>query len=188
MLQNLFQSLQNITPVGEGLTSYLEDHLKPVAVAKKQFLLKEGSICRNIYFVADGFLQAFYSKGEKEVTSWFMGKGETVISVYSFFTQGPSAENILALEDCTLFSLSYNELQFAYQTFPEMNIIGRVLTEQYYIRSEERAIALRRSSARERYENLIKTHPGILQKASLGQIASHLGMSQETLSRVRAQK
>ena len=174
--------------MGERLISYLESHLKPIQLSKKEFLLTEGNICRNIYFVADGFLRAFYLKDEKEITSWFMGKGEVIISVHSFFTQSLSAENIEVLDDCTLFSLSYDELQYAYRAFPEMNIIGRILTEQYYILSEERAIALRQFTARERYENLLITNHGILQKASLGQIASHLGISQETLSRVRAQK
>ena len=188
MLNNLFQTIQKITPLGDGLTSYLKDHLKPIQLFKKEFLLTEGNVCRNIYFVADGFLHAYYVKDEKEITSWFMGKGEVTISVHSFFTQRRSTENIQVLADITLFSLGYEELQYAYQEFTEMNMIGRVLTEQYYILSEERAIALRQFTARERYENLLITNHGILQKASLGQIASHLGISQETLSRVRAQK
>jgi len=64
-------------------------------------------------------------------------------------------------------------------------VVGRILTEKYYILSEERALALRTLSAKDRYENLIKAHPEILQKATLGQIVSHLGITQETLSRVR---
>ncbi len=188
MLQNLLYTLQKITPLNENLIQYLTDKTKTVHILKNEFLLKEAAICRNLYFVGEGFLRAFYWKDDKEVTSWFMGKNDVIISVNSFFTQRPSSENIQALEDCSLLSLSYEDLQYAYQIFPEMNVAGRVLTEIYYIRSEERAIALRQNTARERYEILINTYPEILQKASLGQIATHLGISQETLSRVRAQK
>jgi hypothetical protein len=74
-----------------------------------------------------------------------------------------------------------------YNDFPEFNLTGRLITEQYYIRSEERAINLQTLPARQRYQNLLNAYPGILQKASLGQIASYLGIKQETLSRIRAQ-
>ena len=76
-------------------------------------------------------------------------------------------------------------MQGIYADFPESNYTGRLVTEKYYMLSEERTILLRTLSARERYEKLLQLHPGITQKASLGQIASCLGMTQETLSRVR---
>lgn len=188
MFQPVFSILEELTPLTADVKNYLNSRFKILELPKKHLLLKEGEICRNIYFILNGFSRAYYWKDDKEITSWFMGSGEVIISVHSFFTQSVSVENIQMLEDNTMISLSYEQLQYAYRAFPEFNTAGRVLTEQYYILSEERAIALRRFNARERYENLIKTHPGILQKASLGQIASHLGITQETLSRIRAQK
>lgn len=188
MYQQIYNTLEMITPLSDNLKEYLNEHFKIIQLPKKHLLLKEGTICKNIYFIADGFTRAYYWKDNKEMTSWFFGSGEVIISVHSFFTQSPSAENIQLLEDSILVSLTYHQLQFVYKTYPEFNTVGRVLTEQYYIRSEERAIALRMLSAKERYDNLLNTHPQILQKVSLGQIASHLGITQETLSRVRAQK
>lgn len=188
MYQNLYALYEKITPLSPGLREYLNDTIKSSQYPKKHILLKEGEVCKNIYFVEDGFSRAYYKRNGKEMTSWFSGTGEVVISVHSFFKQMASIESVELLADSTLLSLTHQELQYAYAQFPEFNVIGRVLTEKYYIHSEERAMALRVFSAKERYENLLKMYPQILQKASLGQIASHLGITQETLSRVRGAK
>jgi len=130
----------------------------------------------------------YYTKEGKECTSWFMGQGDIMISIYSFLTQQPAAESIEILEHSVIQSMSWTDLQAIYADFKEFNYIGRIVTEKYYIQSEERSILLRTLSARERYELLLKSHPGILKKASMGQVASYLGISPETLSRVRGKK
>lgn len=116
------------------------------------------------------------------------GQGDLMISVYSFFTQQPAAESIELLEDSIIQSMTWAQLQTLYTDFKEFNYIGRIITQKYYIQSEERAILLRTLTAKERYELLLNSHPDIFQKASLGQIAYYLGISQETLSRVRGRK
>ena len=115
-----------------------------------------------------------------------MGDGDIIVSVYSFFSRQPSFENIEILEDATLQSINWDQLQSLYKNYPEFNETGRLITENYYIKSEERVINLQTLTARQRYDQLLSTYPGILQKASLGQIASYLGIKQETLSRIRA--
>ncbi len=117
-----------------------------------------------------------------------MGEGEIIVSVYSFFSRKPSFENIEVLDDCVLQSINWDQLQGLYKKYPEFNLTGRIITEQYYIRSEERTISLQTLNAKQRYEKLLSDYPGILQKASLGQIASYLSIKQETLSRIRAKK
>ncbi len=185
MHEKLFQTFERIMPLGENLKDYLRENTNVVEHKKKHLLLEDGKTCKNIYFINSGFARAFYVKDGKEVTSWLMGEGELIISVYSFFTQQPGAENIQMLEDSELIVLSYEQLQRSYQLFPEFNTIGRVLTEHYYMLSEERTIGMRMLTAKERYDNLVTKYPLILQHVSLGQIASYLGITQETLSRVR---
>lgn len=185
----LIQTLNFIAPLSAELQQSLSGYVVEEPYAKKHLLLKEGQVAKKIFFIKNGFARAFYYPHDgKECTSWFMGKGDIMISVYSFFTQQPAAENIELLEESIIQSITWNQLQSIYADFKEFNYIGRIITEKYYIQSEERAILLRTLTAKERYELLLKSHPTIFQKASLGQIASYLGISQETLSRVRGKK
>jgi CRP-like cAMP-binding protein len=185
----LIQTLNFIAPLSAALDRRFRDTLVHETYPKRHLLLREGQVSNKIYFINSGFARAFYLTREgKECTSWFMGKGELMISVYSFYTQQPAVENIELLESSELLSLTWSQLQGIYADFPEYNYTGRLVTEKYYQLSEERAVLLRTLTAKERYQRLIQTHPGILQKASQGQIASYLGISPETLSRVRASK
>lgn len=183
----MFSQLNSIHYLPDELKAHLGNILRKEEYSKKSLLLKAGHIAKRIYFVEKGFVRAFYYKDDAAYTTWFMGQNEFIISVYSFFSQKPSFENIEILEDSTLLSITWEQLQDVYQKFPAFNITGRIITEQYYIRSEERAIELQTLTAPQRYQKLINSYPGILQKASLGQIASYLGIKQETLSRIRAQ-
>jgi CRP-like cAMP-binding protein len=185
----LIQTLNFISPLSAALDQRFRESLREEILPKRTLLLKEGGTSRKIYFINKGFARAYYvTRQGRECTSWFMGQGDLMISVYSFYTQKPAAENIELLEDSELLSMTWNQLQGIYADFPAYNYTGRQVTEKYYMLSEERTILLRTLSARERYEKLLQIHPGITQKASLGQIASYLGISPETLSRVRGAK
>jgi CRP-like cAMP-binding protein len=185
-LSPLFNTLNNIQILSTELKSRFAEFVIEEQVPKKTILLKAGMVAHRIYFIKKGFVRAFYYKGDRQFTSWFMGQGEIIISVYSFFSRKPSFENIETLEDCTLQSISWEQLQELYAIFPKFNITGRIITEQYYIRSEERAINLQTLTATQRHQKLLSEYPQIAQMATLGQIATYLGIKQETLSRIRA--
>jgi len=157
-------------------------------VSKKTYLLREGHICYNIYFIQKGLVRCFYTKDEKDISSWFMKEGDVIVSVESFFSQTVSYENIQALEDCMIYYLSYDDLQIAYNTFPEFNFIGRVLTEKYYKLSEQRLYSLRMQRAFEKYQYLLVNFPQLIQRVPSKYISSYLGITEETLSRIRAMK
>jgi CRP-like cAMP-binding protein len=184
----LLQVLNNINILSESIQHELKSYLVEEHFPKKSLLLKEGQVSQRIYFIKKGFIRAYYHKAGSEFTSWFMSEGDIIVSVYSFFSRKPSFENIQVLEDSVLQSINWDQLQHIYKNHPEFNLTGRLITEQYYIKSEERAINLQTLTAKQRYENLLLNYPGILQKASLGQIASFLSIKQETLSRIRASK
>lgn len=186
-LTGFFEQLSQISFLSPELRQHLSLILEEETFPRKIILLKAGHVSRRIYFVKKGFIRAFFYKAGSPYTTWFMGQNEFVISVYSFFSQKQSFENIEVLEDSILLSITWDELQNLYKQFPEFNIIGRLITEQYYIRSEERTIDQQTLTAHQRYQKLLNTYPNILQQATLGQIASYLGIKQETLSRIRHQ-
>lgn len=188
-LDMLLQILTMIAPLSGALRKRFEDFIITKAYKKKQLLLREGETSRRIYFIASGSARAYHLDREgREHTTWFMNKYDLMISVYSFYTQQPAAEYIELLEDSTLLSMTWDQLQIIYAEFPEYNFHGRLVTEKYYIMAEERAILLRNKQPAERYRLLLQKQPDIIRHASLGQIASFLGITLETLSRIRARK
>jgi len=185
MNDSLFIFLASIKELSSDLKAGISNCLQKETHPKKTIILKEGEVCHRLYFIEKGFVRAFYRRNNQEITSWFMTENQMIISVNSFFSQKPGYENIEVLEDTTLISITYNDLQRLYYEFPEFNYVGRVLTEYYYSLSEERLFGMRMQSTQEKYEMLLKNHSEIFKRAPLKYIASYLGMKPETLSRLR---
>jgi len=187
-MKNLIEFLNAVHPLSSGLEKHLSGILKVNELPRKSFYLKQGQISRHIAFVEKGLLRCYYEKNEKEVCSWFMKEGDVIISVESFFKQTISYENIQALEDCTLYYIDFNELQYIYQHFPEFNFTGRVLAENYYALSEQRLYSIRMQRGKERYDYLINNFPELIRRVPSKYLASYLGISEFTLSRIRSRK
>ncbi|MBK8805721.1 MAG: Crp/Fnr family transcriptional regulator [Bacteroidales bacterium] len=177
--------LNKFTPISEHLKTVLSQNVTKKEFPKGHVLLQKDSVCKSLYLVEQGFLRGFYFQDGSDKTLWFASENDIATSMYSFISQKPSLEIIEVVEKSILYSIDYEQLQHLYETYPELNLIGRLLTEKYYIEMEERVSSLQFQTAEERYRNIIENKPSLLQKASLGQIASYLGITQETLSRIR---
>lgn len=187
-MESLLQFLESVGFLSDSLKMHLASILKIKELSKKDYLLKAGHVCRSICFVETGLLRCFYIKGDTEVCSWFMKEGDVIISIESFFQQKESYESIQALEDCTLFYIDYNELQFIYRNFPEFNFIGRVLTEKYYILWAQQLYALRMQQAQERYNWLLGSFPELILRVPAKYIASYLGITEAHLSVIKGKR
>ncbi len=165
--------------------AFIESKVEQKSIKKGTLLLRNGDLCNYFYFVNSGILRSYYLQDDKEVTNWFALENDFATSIYSFISRNQGYECIEAVEDTELEMLSYNSLQEIYSRFPEAERTGRLIIENYYIHLEERVINLQFKSAKERYERLLERYPGIILRAPMGNIASYLGITQETLSRIR---
>ncbi|MGA0555375.1 Crp/Fnr family transcriptional regulator [Larkinella sp. VNQ87] len=185
-MDTLLTAIRQLQFVPEPLETALRQTLRRHELARRHWLLQPGQISERIFFIEKGIARGYYLKEDREVTSWFMKEADFIISIVSFYTRQPAQEYIELLEDSVLWSITYDQLQHLYDSFPEFNKVGRLLTERYYVQSEQRAQNLRMQTARERYAQLLADFPDIFRRVPLKYIASHLGLSPETVSRLRA--
>lgn len=186
MYSNMFALFNSIYPVSQALQEVIRQNAGVVFFRKRSVILEHGKICRYCYFGVKGLVRAYYVKDSgHEVTSWFMKEGDIIISVQSFFRQEASHEVLEAMEDTVCIALRQDQLEQIYRVYPEFNYIGRKLTEEYYIQMENRAFSLRMDNATQRYQKLLQQHPDIITRVPLTHIASYLGISPSTLSRIR---
>jgi CRP-like cAMP-binding protein len=185
-LQQLLTYIQTHLTISTAATNALQQSLTKIELNKNDFILQEGQISKHLYFLEKGCVRGFYNVDGKDITQWFGFENDFVTSFRSFITQTPSAEYIHVIEDSVLWALDKEQLNNLLKTFPEIEKLVRIIYEQYYIRLEERYANAHFKTATERYENLLQYEPHILQRMPLGYIASYIGISQETLSRIRA--
>ncbi|RLB97185.1 MAG: Crp/Fnr family transcriptional regulator [Deltaproteobacteria bacterium] len=162
--------------------SFRERHYK-----KGDTFLQDGSICRNLAFIQKGAMMCYYVKNGKRYIDEFSLDHEFITDYSSFIHQTPSDKTIECLEDSTVFSISYDSLQTLYQmnsvTFERL---GRVMSEQLYCQWHEKSKSLLMDDAREKYLKLIGNRPGLPQRIPQYLIAEYLGITPESLSRVRS--
>jgi len=156
-------------------------------IERKQgdFLYKAGQIPNSLYLLNEGALRVFYQAGSKDIISWFIFENTLFGSSLSLFSNRPSFQNVQFLENSKVEYITYKDLRYLYEKHPTMNSIGRRIAEQYCIILEEKICSLQNQKADEKYKDLLKEYPDILQRVSLKYIASYLGITQETLSRIR---
>jgi CRP-like cAMP-binding protein len=182
----LITALAQILPINKELEAALSKIIQKKILRKNEYLLQAEECCEHLYFVEQGALRGFYFNENKEITNWFALEGDFATSFYSFISKTKSYEIIQALEDTTVSCIKNEDLLQIYSEFKETERLGRIILEKYYCRLEERLINIQFKSARERYAQLMENRPQIILRVPLGHLASYLGITQETLSRIRA--
>lgn len=162
---------------------------EPVTIKKKKELLVSGQICNYLFFITKGCMRSFYidSKGVEHIYQIRMDNN-WISDLESFFSQNPSKYNIEALEDSHLLRISHERLEQLLMEIPRLERYFRILFQKAYINALNRLNATMWETAMDRYNEMLKEHPEIFQRVPLIYIASYLGITPESLSRIRKQK
>lgn len=186
ILLNYFQQLIPLTQAEKDLVAR-KFHYR--LYRKRQYVLQEGNICTQFNFVIRGCLRAYKidEKGAIHILQ-FAAENNWINDLGSFHGEKPSALNIDALEDTVVLQISRDELVDLYLKAPKFDRIFRVLTENGFIRLQERLLQNISSTAEERYASFLALYPHLTNRLSQVQVAAYLGITPEFLSRLRNQK
>ena len=171
-----------LSPIGREQVGKVTQCLQ---LSKGTFLAEEGKICNRMYFLRKGYARGYHVLDGKEITYWFGFENMIFTSMQSFISQNPTRENIVLMEDSEVLYIQHTDLQELYQHSHELEHLGRLIDEFYYVLLEERFFSYLFRSAKERYDNMVQNTPHIIKRVPLGHVASYLGITQETLSRIR---
>jgi len=177
--------VSHIHPVKQEVIQYINKHSFPHFMRRGEVLIRPGEYSSHLYLICKGAVRAYMIEGSKEITTWICAENEIITSIRGFLLREPAVEYIEAIEDCELAGASYDTLQYLYQHHIEMNVMGRKLLEQYYGAAEERNIISRLTRAESKYNYFVERNGHLLNRIPLKIIASYLGMTTETLSRIR---
>jgi CRP-like cAMP-binding protein len=157
------------------------------AIGKHDFLLREGQVSNEYFFLGAGFMRAFaHDPSGNDVTTGFYASGQIVLECSSFFNRTPSLENVQALTDCRGWFITHQQLNALFHSRNEFREFGRSILVKGFAGLKGRMLAMITTSAAQRYESLLKESPQIVQHAPLKNIASYLGITDTSLSRIRA--
>jgi CRP-like cAMP-binding protein len=161
------------------------DHFEERNFLKNEFFLKQGKVCDFLY-LATGLMRAYtFDLNGNEVTTNFFAKNRRVYDQASFFLQTASEENIQAITDCLGYSITFEKMNTLFHSIPEFREYGRGVLVNELVYFKKRTLAMINKSAEQRYEDLIKDDKAVFQFVQLKHIASHLGVTNSSLSRIR---
>ncbi|MGC5746554.1 Crp/Fnr family transcriptional regulator [Chryseobacterium sp. NFX27] len=181
------QILDRIYVLPEASKNALKQHIQEVSHPKYFCLMEADKIIPHIYFIRKGIVRAYASTAENDITFWFGSEGETIVSMKSYVEDRPGYESIELLEDCDLYILKTESLKKLFNEDIHIANWGRKFAEKELVKTEELIISRQFKTSLERYKDLMANKPDLLKRVQLGHIASYLGITQVSLSRIRAE-
>lgn len=186
-MSNIRQKITSIYPLPDEEFELLHAAMEKLTFPKNHLVISTDRVERYIYFIDQGIARAYCNTDKQQVTFWFGQEGDVILSYHSYINQQPGYENIALLEDSVLYRISNTTLQALYDKHSHLANWGRKLAEQELIKTEERLISRLFKTATERYQELMLMNPSLINRVQLSYIASYLGVTQVTLSRIRAE-
>jgi len=178
--------LINIKSMSDEKAELITTYFKKKSYSKGRLLIEEGKTSKQSYFLDTGIIRCYIiDLNGDEVTTRFFSAPDFFNDYLSFFEQKPSQENYELITDCDIYSISYDNVQHCFHNIPEFREWGRMLLTLNYAFVNSRMIAFHKKTAQQRYLELKTKHPEIISKVPLYHIASYLGITKYSLSRIR---
>ncbi|MDP5120238.1 MAG: Crp/Fnr family transcriptional regulator, partial [Spirosomaceae bacterium] len=187
LLQAVKNFISAIHPISETATEAFVNCLIAYKFLKKSTIAEPETPAPILYFITKGAVREYIinDKGN-DISVWFGFENDVAVCLASFISNRPSYTGLQALEDVQTFGIHRDSLYKLYDDFPEIERLGRLMTERYFVATEAYRRGFHHLSAAQRYDELISNSPEIIQRIPLTHISSYLGVSLETLSRIRA--
>jgi CRP-like cAMP-binding protein len=187
-MEALEKAISKISSLSPQAMGYFTTAWKHWQVPKDQLLLREHAISDYIYFIEKGVARIYYYKNEKEITEWIAMDNQFFLSITSFFERVPSHLIIQTLEPSEVYGIHHNDFMALADKHHEIERLLRKMVTGSLILSQIRMQSIQFETAHQRYEKLVKESPDIIKKVPLSFIASFLGVTLETLSRIRSSR
>lgn len=174
--------------VKKGDLPKISSFFKPLLIKKGDYFLKTGRQSERFGFVQSGIIREFVFTEDKEITKWISTKGYFVLDLASFMFKTPARWNMQALTDCELFVIDQKDYQKIGQVIPQWTVLEKLFIAKCFIVLEDRIITHLSMTAEERYNHLFNFNMELFNQVPLQYLASMLGMTPETLSRIRKKR
>lgn len=184
-MERVLARIKEVYPLSGTALRKLVERLQELSLPKGHVLVREGTVGNRLYFMERGVARSFCYKDGKEITFWFGAEGSFISSYNGYIANQPGYGTIELLEDSQLFTIDQASMQALFLNDLELANWGRKLAELELIKTEQMLITQLFKTAQEKYHDLITQNPELLQRVQLGHIASYLGVTQVTLSRIR---
>jgi CRP-like cAMP-binding protein len=185
MFEPFYRYTGRIVSFTENEKQILEDAFTFRQVPKKFKLTEEGKIARELYFILKGLVRLYYTKDGQEITGFIFREQLFASSYDSFLRQVPSLQSLETLEDSNLLVIGYTRMQQLYEELPKMHILARKVAEQRFINVQMMLSSFILDSPKERYRKFEEQHGDLLLRVPHHMIASYLGITPVSLSRIR---
>ncbi len=184
----IFQYFKKFNPLSKEAEKAIAEISSIVTIKKNKDLQPIGHTCKTIYFIEKGVARIYYFKDDIDITEQFFFENSIIARVESLFTGKPSRKAIQILEDAEIIAINSTQLFKLYDTYPEIERLFRKIFEAAYVETVNRIEGMQFHSAEERYNALLNEAPNVLMRVPLKYVASFLGITQVSLSRIRGHR
>jgi len=186
-MDKFFEIVSQMSSLSTDSKQALSAILKRQEFKKGHILVHQNSVCNYLYFIESGLTRTFYYDDGKDITDWISPENSFACSIVSFISRKPDRRQIELLEPSVLWSFQYYEIEHLCSRYHDIERMIRQLVSSGLVQLQQRFDDLHFATALQRYQTFMEEKPTLIQRVPLGMIASYLGITQETLSRIRSQ-